>query len=567
MDNMFRERTPRLVAAVAGLLGLLVAILVTGWLQSRSSDRIASWLETRAEIVEEAITQSLEDSASDIAALAGYIEGRSDTSQEELARFADRLDLSPSLVASAFAREVPRNELDAYAQEMRHAMPGFTLTTLDGVEYSASDVDKELVYPVQFLVPGPFLSAFAAGDPDFKLTNALGYDASGEGAWGSSVATAIQRGELTVSDFFAVGELDIGKAFVILDPVSRDGELLGVFGSLALDRLLAVDVSFGDEIVWELSSATEQTPTASNLWSQDISFAGATWRLTVQPSEAAAAELAGVPAWALLGIGLMLSVLLASFAHEVAQRSLDHRHIESLQQAAADKDRFLAAVSHEIRTPLTVVTGLAHELSEYGFRIGPDEPGELLAEIAAQSDEMTAIIEDLLVAARTDIRNVSIHPASIGLRSEALAAIPPAAPASLEVAEVEVTAYADPGRVRQIVRNLLTNAVRYGGPQVSISFHPGRNVVGLAVSDNGAPIPDDRRDSIFEPYTSAHQRAPELGSIGLGLFISRELARLMAGDLTYSYVDGMSRFLLSLPAGLPERRLAPTEKARSVEVR
>ena len=561
---MLRERTPRLVVAVVALLCVIVTGLATAAIQAQSRDRAAAWLETRATVVDSAIRQSLEDSASDLAALAGYLEARPDATQDEMVRFSNRLDLSPSVVASAFVRVVPRADLEAFVDEMQVQMPGFTLSDLQGVEYAAADVDREMVYPVQFLMPGPFLRSYAAADPAFEIENAFGFDASTEGAWGSAVDVASDRGKLTVSDFFVVSELAIGKAFVILDPVMRDGELYGIVGALALDRLLPLDVSFSDEVVWQLTSANGLPQSGPGFWSQDISFAGATWRLTVEPGEVAAAELAGFPLWAIFAAGLVLTLLLSAFAHEITQRSLDHRRIEALQKAAADKDRFLAAVSHEIRTPLTVVAGFSHELRDNGEYISAAEKEGLLYEIAGQADEMTAIIEDLLVAARTDIRNVSIHQASIDLRSEIEAAIPPMGGHQVQIGDDTATAFADPGRVRQIVRNLLTNARRYGGADVRIAITSERNSVRVEVSDDGQPVPEDRRETIFEPYTSAHQRNQDLGSIGLGLFISRELARLMGGDLEYHRRDRRTCFELTLPAGVTSQRLgAVSDTSRS----
>ena len=116
-----------------------------------------------------------------------------------------------------------------------------------------------------------------------------------------------------------------------------------------------------------------------------------------------------------------------------------------------------------------------------------------------------------------------------------------------------VLAWADPLRLRQIVRNLLTNARRYGGPNVTIEA--GRTSTGtfLRVTDDGAGIPPADREKVFQPYTRAGGDVAMPGSIGLGLPVSRRLARLMGGDLVYQYEDG-SVFELTLPD--PARRAA-----------
>jgi signal transduction histidine kinase len=101
--------------------------------------------------------------------------------------------------------------------------------------------------------------------------------------------------------------------------------------------------------------------------------------------------------------------------------------------------------------------------------------------------------------------------------------------------------------VRQIVRNLATNAQRYGGDAIRVEMDRGNDRATLRVIDDGAGVPEDDRERIFEPYASAHGVAGHPGSIGLGLAISRKLARLMGGDLTYRYQDGESIFEFTLP--------------------
>jgi signal transduction histidine kinase len=103
------------------------------------------------------------------------------------------------------------------------------------------------------------------------------------------------------------------------------------------------------------------------------------------------------------------------------------------------------------------------------------------------------------------------------------------------------SAYADPARVRQIMRNLVTNAVRYGADPIVVTTGQGQ----VTVSDHGTGVPVEDRERIFESYGrsgSHHHR----DSIGLGLAISRTLATLMGGDLTYERADGKSTFRLTL---------------------
>lgn len=108
-------------------------------------------------------------------------------------------------------------------------------------------------------------------------------------------------------------------------------------------------------------------------------------------------------------------------------------------------------------------------------------------------------------------------------------------------------AYADPLRVRQILRNLITNAQRHGRPPVTItgSMSEGRCVV--TVTDRGKGIPKDAEMRLFEPYARFGPADGQPLSVGLGLHVARRLARLMDGDLTYRREDSETKYELTLP--------------------
>jgi len=107
-------------------------------------------------------------------------------------------------------------------------------------------------------------------------------------------------------------------------------------------------------------------------------------------------------------------------------------------------------------------------------------------------------------------------------------------------------ALADPIRFRQIVRNLVTNAIRYGGDEIQISMSRKGDRVAVCVADDGPGVPEEDRERIFEAYHRAHSSAGQPGSVGLGLTVSRTLAELMGGSLSYSK-NGLSTFVLDLP--------------------
>ncbi len=227
------------------------------------------------------------------------------------------------------------------------------------------------------------------------------------------------------------------------------------------------------------------------------------------------------------------------------------RASQRLEQLVRSKDEFVAAVSHELRTPLTAVVGFAQELKQKLDDFGPLEMETVVSLIAEQSMEVADLVEDLLVAARVDIDNVAVAPEPVVVREQidaVLSAWPADASARVRVTGEHEKAFADPVRLRQILRNLLTNAQRYGGSQIDVSVEVRGELIAVSVIDDGPGIPQRDREKIFEPYHRAHRFEGQPASVGLGLTVSRQLARLMGGDLTYRYEDQRSVFDLSLPS-------------------
>ena len=229
---------------------------------------------------------------------------------------------------------------------------------------------------------------------------------------------------------------------------------------------------------------------------------------------------------------------------------------DRLQELVRSKDQFIAAVSHELRTPLSSVLGFAeiiHASTETDAELHP-----LIGEVVTQSAEMAAIIDDLLVAARSSFEQIATAPRRVDLTAEVASVVETIAERLVNTPRFErtgtVQAFADPIRVRQIIRNLLTNADRYGGTTIIISARTQSDSAIVEVRDSGTPIPAELQARIFEPYESSGPVRGQPAAIGLGLAVSRTLAQLMGGSLTYRYDDSWSVFELRLPV-----RLTPTD--------
>ncbi|MDP9143759.1 MAG: HAMP domain-containing histidine kinase, partial [Actinomycetota bacterium] len=221
---------------------------------------------------------------------------------------------------------------------------------------------------------------------------------------------------------------------------------------------------------------------------------------------------------------------------------------EGLEELAEAKDRFIATVSHELRTPLAAVVGFAGELAENVADYSPEEIAEMAQLIAGQSVEMAQLVDDLLTAERAASGNLTVKPSAIDLLQESRSVVDSMRTGIDVAVDGEATpAWADTLRTRQIMRNLLTNAARYGGSQVKISVSSLGDTAVMVVSDNGPGINVVDSERIFDPYYRAQTDEARPDSVGLGLAVARQLARIMGGDLVYRRRAGWTRFELTLP--------------------
>jgi signal transduction histidine kinase len=248
---------------------------------------------------------------------------------------------------------------------------------------------------------------------------------------------------------------------------------------------------------------------------------------------------------------------LLRFAAEMIGAYWERRENEArLEEMVRSKDEFIASVSHEVRTPLTAVLGFAHELNDHAAKFSKEELADLIGLIAMESEEVANIVDDLLIAARAEAGTVVIVSQDVSVRSvvgDVLSSHSGRVDFSTSSGE-DATVWADPGRVRQVLRNLLTNAERYGGDIVKIHVKKVGAQVIVEVRDNGEGIPLRKRHLIFEPYTRAERGSREPDSVGLGLSVARKLAELMDGTLELSRDSGWTVFSLGLPASRVDLR-------------
>ncbi|HEX9856282.1 MAG TPA: tetratricopeptide repeat-containing sensor histidine kinase [Acidimicrobiia bacterium] len=224
--------------------------------------------------------------------------------------------------------------------------------------------------------------------------------------------------------------------------------------------------------------------------------------------------------------------------------------VVELEKLDHSKRDFLASVSHELRTPLAAVLGFATELADAWDAFEPAEARSLVELIARQAADLASIVEDLLTMTRLEAGTMTVHclPVDVG---EVVAHTAKALGREWD-RDVRLrgtaTAAADPLRLRQIVRNLLTNAFRYGGSDVWVDVRGGADDVVIDVCDSGGPIPLPRVVTMFDPFDHEEGDGRRPHSVGMGLAVARSLAALMGGNLAYLHVGEASIFRLTLLA-------------------
>jgi two-component system sensor histidine kinase KdpD len=220
--------------------------------------------------------------------------------------------------------------------------------------------------------------------------------------------------------------------------------------------------------------------------------------------------------------------------------------------AGADDRELVASAAHELKAPIAAVRGAAKVLSSEWATLAPETRDRLLGVVASAGDQLARLADDLLEAARGAASGpaVELSPCDVGACArlavdEALAASP-ASTIALEAPAALPPALADAGRLRQVLANLLQNAMRHGGGDPEVTVSPGDGTVRVEVADRGPGIEPADLERVFEPFRRLPGAAP--GGTGLGLYLSRELAEAMGSRLTASAREGGGAvFTLELP--------------------
>jgi len=232
------------------------------------------------------------------------------------------------------------------------------------------------------------------------------------------------------------------------------------------------------------------------------------------------------------------------------------------------KDDFIGMVSHELRTPLTVVIGAVHVAQEK--QISAHERAELLREASAQSDQLAQILENLIELSRFQSNRLNLikEPVSIQTTIDSVVLEKSGLIKQkiyVDAAPKLLLVEADKGRLQEILRNLLDNAVKYSPSDKEIKItvkRDGENVV-VGVSDRGPGISEADQKKLFVPFERLHEKPGTSKGLGLGLLVCRRLVEAHGGKIwVESKVGRGSTFWFTLPVSHSHRK---TSKQKSVK--
>ena len=255
-----------------------------------------------------------------------------------------------------------------------------------------------------------------------------------------------------------------------------------------------------------------------------------------------------------LGHERWLSVMSADFGEGVVYAVRDVTEERALDTLRSD---FVTTASHELRTPMTSISGAARTLLRHGERLSGSRQQTFLEMIVAESDRLSRIVDQILVASRIEAGKIDVNFERTDAAEIVRSVIEHARLAAPEGIELDVTAPpeleidCDPDRLRQVIGNIVDNAVKYSpeGGRVRVELAAVGDAARFGVHDAGIGFDPSAAEAIFDRFRrlDPHQTRG-IGGTGLGLYISRELVRRMGGRIWAESARGRgASFYVELP--------------------
>jgi signal transduction histidine kinase len=254
----------------------------------------------------------------------------------------------------------------------------------------------------------------------------------------------------------------------------------------------------------------------------------------------------------------LLGRLVATAVQNIRAYEAERRRVEELARLSQLRADFVSLVSHELRSPMAAVIGAARTLQDRWRMLSADQRESFLALIGDETSRLAELVGDVLDTSRIEAGTFSYRFEEVDLARLVDEAIEAAELAQQEVAVVASVRgglpviRGDRARLRQVLGNLIENAVKYSpeGGEVRVSAAAANGAVQIDVRDSGPGIPHDQRARIFEKFGRVDVPGASKPGTGLGLFIARSIAEAHGGSLEVSGgVEPGATFTLTLPVG------------------
>jgi len=536
---------------VVAVIGVVLTAATSFWLWDRAQLEAEAALAQEGEILAEGVAGAITGVVERLVAVGGLYQASEEVTRSEFRQFVANFDLMPGMGAVGYQPIVGADDLSGFVREVRETIPDYEVFELDGAGDRVPVGARDEYVPVQWF------------EPDDAFGRPHGFDSASEPQRRGALEQARSSGELTVTPFLRLVSEDESDGFVVYWPVtdSVGGTVVGfTLAPMDLSELLESQIpqALRDDLKWSITDLAEGPPadqtSATGEWTQVLDVGGRQWLLSVTPSENSSLRSDPTELAVIVVVGSAASVLAAAGIYLYREKSQVREELDRLRELTRAKDQFLASVSHELRTPLTGVLGFAELLRDDHEELSDEERRTMVANVADEASDLSYIIDDLLVAARSELDLLAVTRVPVSARAQVAQVLEAAGGETCRRVEIigdadeTYKAVGDPARVRQILRNLISNACRYGGDHIQVRFKTSDQQVHIQVVDNGTGVPSVEWEQIFEPYYRAHHTNSQPAALGIGLSVARHLARLMGGDLTYRREDDWSVFELTLTA-------------------
>jgi PAS domain S-box-containing protein len=262
-----------------------------------------------------------------------------------------------------------------------------------------------------------------------------------------------------------------------------------------------------------------------------------------------------------------LSVAGVSFADGTVYAFRDRTEERRLEELKTD---FIATVSHELRTPIAAVHGAALTLEREDVVFTDDLRRRLLSVISDQSERLAHLVSDILLTSQVESGRLVLASEQVDVADVARRAIeaarahaPDELSLELEAPPTVVPVSTDRDKLRQVLGNLVANAVKYspGAGRIEVRLEPRENRLRIAVRDEGVGIPPSEQQRIFEKFYRLPNVINAVSGTGLGLYICRELVRRMGGSIWVESSEGIgSTFFVELPLASASTGTSPARR-------